>query len=338
MFFQLAEILPNRPNITWELARQVGVTHAVTGVPIDAEGWPTPDLDALLRLQAGFAEAGIELAVLETAFPWAQHAKYGGPNAAMEIDVCCKLIRNMGRAGIPVACWNWMAVFNWTRTALDIPTRGGALVTGYDHAAMADAPPTEVGIVPEERLWANLATFMRAVVPVAAEAGVKLALHPDDPPISPIRGVGRILTSPEAMVRALDLVPSPANGITFCQGSFATMNAEIPAEIARFAERGAIHFVHFRDVRGTPARFQETFHDDGQTDMWAAMRAYRTHGFAGPMRPDHVPTMAGEQNGEPGYEVLGRLFALGYIKGLAEGMEKTVARDIVGLASASQEG
>lgn len=326
MFFQLAEILPNTPNHTWDLAKQVGVTHAVANVPVDHAGRPTPALDALHRQQARFAEAGLELGVLETAFPWAQHAKFGGPDAGAEIDQCCALIRNMGKAGIRVACWNWMAVFNWTRTDLAIPTRGGALVTGYDHAALTDAPLTDAGLVPEERLWANLAAFMRAVVPVAEEAGVLLALHPDDPPISPIRGVGRILTSPDAMWRALDLAPSPVNGITFCQGSFATMNADVPAEIARFAQSGAIHFVHFRDVRGTPERFQETFHDDGQTDMWAAMREYHANGFRGPLRPDHVPTMAGEANGEPGYEVMGRLFALGYIKGLAEAAEKSAAR------------
>lgn len=323
MFFQLAEILPAHPTRTWELARQLGVNYAVSNVPVDAEGNPTPDLDALLAQKERFRAAGIDLLVLETAFPWAHHAKIGGPNAAAEIETCCELIRNMGRAGIPVACWNWMAVFNWTRTDLAIPTRGGAMVTGYDHAAMANAPLTDAGEVREETLWQNLERFMRAVVPVAEEAGVKLALHPDDPPISPIRGVGRILTSPEAMERAINLVPSPNNGITFCQGSFATMNANVPAEIMRFGQRNAIHFVHFRDVTGTPERFQEAFHDDGQTDMWAAMRTYKSAGFTGPMRPDHVPTMAGEENGDPGYEVLGRLFAIGYIKGLAEGVEKT---------------
>jgi mannonate dehydratase len=261
--------------------------------------------------------------VLETAFPWAHHAKFGGPNADAEIETCCELIRNMGRVGIQVACWNWMAVFNWTRTSLAIPTRGGAVVTGYDHSLMEHAPLTEAGEVSEATLWENLERFMRAVVPVAEEAGVKLALHPDDPPISPIQGVGRILTTPEAMERAIDLVPSPSNGVTFCQGSFATMNADIPAEIMRFGQKNAIHFVHFRDVVGTPERFQEAFHDDGQTDMWAAMRTYKAAGFTGPMRPDHVPTMAGERNGDPGYEVLGRLFAIGYIKGLAEGVEKS---------------
>jgi mannonate dehydratase len=135
--------------------------------------------------------------------------------------------------------------------------------------------------------------------------------------------MARNLRTPEAMRRAIELVPSPCNGITMCQGTFATMGADIPAEIRDFAHRGALHFVHFRDVRGTPERFVETFHDDGQTDMFAAMRTYQEVGFGGPLRPDHVPTMEGEENLAPGYDVLGRLFAIGYIKGLAEGAAKS---------------
>lgn len=333
MFFQLAEVLPQEPNLTWQLARQIGVTHAVSGVPVVANATPTadlltgnftPDFLTLLRMKQRFSDAGLDLVVLETAFPWAHHAKIGGPNAEQEIATCCELIENMGKVGIPVACWNWMAVFNWMRTSLSIPTRGGALVTGYDHALMADAPLTEEGVVTEETLWKNLKAFMEAVVPVAEKAGVFLALHPDDPPISPIRGVGRILTSPDAMMKAIDLVPSPNNGLTFCQGSFSTMVCNIPEQIERFSKRGAIHFVHFRDVAGNPGKFNETFHDDGQTDMWDAMTTYRRMGFAGPMRPDHVPTMAGERNDNAGYEVTGRLFAVGYIKGLAEAAEKSV--------------
>ncbi len=322
MFFQLAEVLPPFPNATWILAKQIGCTHAVSSVPPDLDGAPTPEFMALLRQKERFKDAGLELAVLETAFPWADKAKRGEPGRDEEIEICRTLIRNMGAVGIPVACWNWMTVFNWTRTSTTIPTRGGALVTGYDHELMRNAPLTEVGEVTEEQLWDALRYFLDAVVPVAEEAGVKLALHPDDPPISPIRGIGRILTSPENMRRAIDLRPSPNNGITLCQGSFATMNADIPAEIRAFAERGAIHFVHFRDVRGTPARFMETFHDDGQTDMFEAMRTYYEVGFRGPVRPDHVPTMEGEENLSPGYDVLGRLFAVGYIKGLAEAVAK----------------
>ena len=315
---QLAEVLPPYPNTTWELAKQAGVTHAVSSVPpesADGKGW---DFLPLLRMQQRFADDGLTLAVIETGFPWLHLGKLGLPGRDEEIERCQTLIRNLGAVGVPTICWNFMAVFNWTRTSTSIPTRGGALVTGYDHALMANAPYTDAGVVTEEQLWSSLEYVMKAIVPVAEEAGVMLALHPDDPPISPIRGVGRILTSPDAMMRAIDLVPSPQNAITFCQGTFSTMNADIPKEIRRFGERGALAFVHFRDVHGTPAKFVETFHDDGQTDMFEAMRTYRDVGFRGVVRPDHVPTMAGEPNDTPGYQVLGRLFALGYIKGLVE--------------------
>lgn len=319
---QLAEVLPPFPNTTWDLAKQAGVTHAVSNVPPESVDGMGSDYLPLLRMQQRFADAGLTLSVIETGFPWLHLGKLGLPGQAEEIARCQTLIRNLGAIGVPTICWNFMAVFNWMRTSTTAPTRGGAMVTGYNHSLMADAPLTEAGVVTEEQLWSSLEYVMQAIVPVAEEAGVTLALHPDDPPISPIRGVGRILTSPDAMMRAIDLVPSPYNGITFCQGSFATMNADIPKEIRRFGERGAIGFVHFRDVRGTPAKFVETFHDDGQTDMFAAMRTYRDVGFRGTVRPDHVPTMAGEANDTPGYQVLGRLFALGYIKGLVEAAAK----------------
>src|SRR5215211_7082241 len=121
------------------------------------------------------------------------------------------------------------------------------------------------------------------------------------------------------MRRGIELAPSPYNGITMCQGTFATMGADIPAEIRAFADRGALHFVQFRDVWGTSDRFVETFHDEVQTDMFVAMRTYQEIGFDGPLRHDHLPTMEGEENLVPGYDVLGRHFAIGYIKGLAEG-------------------
>ncbi len=322
MFFQLAEVFAPFPDVTWTLAKQAGVTHAVASLPpesIDGKPW---DFMPLLRMKQRFADSGLELAVIETAFPWLHLGKLGLPGRDEEIERCQALIRNLGAVGIPVACWNYMAVFNWTRTSTTIPARGGAMVTGYDHRLMANAPHTEAGVVTEEQLWDSLRYVMEAIVPVAEEAGVKLALHPDDPPISPIRGVGRILTSPEAMRRAIGLVPSPNNGITLCQGTFATMGADVPAEIRRFGGDGLAHFIHFRDVQGTPDNFVETFHDAGQTDMLEALRAWRDVGFSGPMRPDHVPTMAGEDNLAPGYQTLGRLFALGYITGLAEAVEK----------------
>jgi mannonate dehydratase len=224
----------------------------------------------------------------------------------------------MGRLGIPAICYNFMAVLNWLRTSVAAPGRGGALVTGYDHAAMKDAPLTEAGEVSEERLWENFEYFLRAVVPVAEAAGVNLALHPDDPPLSPIRGIGRIMRSVEAFQRVIDLVPSPVNGITMCQGNFTLMTEDLPGAIRQFGRQGKIHFVHFRDVKGTPDRFVETFHDEGKTDMLACMHAYREIGFEGVLRPDHVPTMEGDVNDDPGYSGIGRLYAIGYIRGLRQ--------------------
>jgi mannonate dehydratase len=145
---------------------------------------------------------------------------------------------------------------------------------------------------------------------------VVLAMHPDDPPLSSLLGKPRIMHSVESFERLVQLAPSPSNAICFCQGSFASMNVDIPATIRRLGPW--IRYVHFRDVRGTPQDFAETFHDNGPTDMAAAMRAYQEIGFAGAMRPDHVPQLLGEDDGEPGYTMLGRLFAWGYMRGLMQ--------------------
>ena len=131
----------------------------------------------------------------------------------------------------------------------------------------------------------NLEYFLRQVVPVAERAGVRLAMHPDDPPLSPIRGVGRIMRSVDNYQRLLDLVPSECNGITLCQGNFALMTDDLPAVIRHFGRQKKIFFVHLRDVRGTPERFVETWHDEGQTDLYACMQAYREVGFDGPLAP-----------------------------------------------------
>jgi mannonate dehydratase len=224
----------------------------------------------------------------------------------------------MGVLGISVWCYEWMPVFNWMRTSTTVPSRGGASVTGYDHRLMKDAPLTEYGVVTEDQLWDNLKYFLERVIPVAEKANVKLAMHPDDPPLSPIRGLGRIMRSVENYQRLLDLVPSPVNGITLCQGNFTLMTDDLPSVIRHFGKQGKIFFVHLRDVRGTPDNFVETFHDNGKTDMLACMRAYRDIGFEGVYRPDHVPTMEGDSNEYAGYSSIGRLFAIGYLKGLQQ--------------------
>lgn len=318
---RLGEFMSSRPNRLWPLAKQMGLSHAVTGLPWEERGEKPWDLMPLIRMKQRFADAGFDLQVIES-MPPSNNIKLGTPERDEEIEIFKQFITNMGAAGIPVLCYNFMAQFNWFRTSTTTVTRGGALVSSYDHSLMQNAPLTEAGIVSEDQLWENLRCFMKAIVPAAEKAKVKLALHPDDPPITPIRGVSRILRSADALQQAIDLVPSEYNGITLCQGTLATAGEDIPATIRRFARQDKMFFVHFRDVKGTPERFEETFHDDGKTDMYEAMKAYIDAGFDGPARPDHVPTMEGETNENPGYELLGRLYGVGYIIGLMEAAKK----------------
>ena len=320
---EVAEMLSPHPSALWTMVKQCGINHVVGAMDFSrgTENLDPEDLpwgyNSLAGVKKSYQDSGFELAVIESRPPL-NKAKLGLPGRDEEIDSVCQLIRNMGRLEIPVWCYEWMPVFNWLRTSQDIPSRGGALVTGYDHQQMPRQADTEYGTVTEEQLWDNLKYFLGCGVPVAEEAHVKLAMHPDDPPISPIRGLGRIMRSIENFQRLVDLVPSVVNGITMCQGNFTLMTDDLPSVIRSFGQQDKIFFVHFRDVEGTPEKFQETFHDNGKTDMAACMHAYRDINFEGVLRPDHVPTMEGDDNDHPGYSSIGRLFAVGYIKGLRE--------------------
>ncbi|HET6484843.1 MAG TPA: mannonate dehydratase [Spirochaetia bacterium] len=324
---QIAEILPPRPDPLWRLARQCGI-DTVVGTMDFSRGLAVPREDlpwsytSLVRLKTAYEDNGFRFAVLESRPPM-EKIKLGLPGRDQEIDQVRDLLRNLGALGVPVWCYEWMPVFNWVRTSTTVPARGGAMATGYDHSLMAKAPLTEHGVVTEERLWTNLEYFLRAVLPVAEEAGVQMAMHPDDPPLSPIRGLGRIMRSVENFRRLLELRPSPANGVALCQGNFTLMTDDLPAVIRELGVRGKLFFAHFRDVRGTVEHFVETFHDEGKTNMLACMEAYRDAGYDGVLRPDHVPTMEGDRNDAPGYSSIGRLFAIGYIKGLREAVYRS---------------
>ena len=276
----------------------------------------TPNVESLRDTHRLFAEAGFRLYALEGDEFDMSRIKLGLPGRDEDIERYQAMLRNMGRLDIPLLCYNFMAGVGWYRTRVDLPERGGALTSGFDARELAGR---EVALkITEEQVWANYEYFIRAVLPVAEEAGVKMGLHPDDPPVSPLLGYSRILTSAAAFRRALGLSRSPSHGVTFCPATFKAMGEDVFTLIPEFAQR--IVFLHFRDIEGTRDGFRETFHDNGPTDMAALLAACRDAGIDVLIRPDHTPTMAGEDNTHPGYEMQGNLFAVGYMKGLMDAL------------------
>ena len=313
-----------------QLAAQVGAEEIVF---YDMNGMPTT-VEALLEKKRQAERYGLMMRIIEGGPPM-DKIVLAKPGRDAQIEHFNRCLVNMGQAGFTVLCYNFMP---WSlrvaRTSYETSVRGGALSSSFDFSKWNDARRTEDGETSPEQMWENFDYFLRAVLPTAEKSGVFLALHPDDPPISKLCGLARIFSSVEDFERLVKLEPSPYNGITFCQGTFAEMGADIPAAIRRFADR--IHFVHFRDIRGSRLNFVEIFHDEGKTDMFEAMRCYKEIGFKGVMRPDHVPLLANEVNlpggfvaagfsvgKATGYTMMGRLFAVGYMRGLIEALDKT---------------
>jgi mannonate dehydratase len=313
------------------LAKQMDVLGAVGGINTrmvgmgDAKPW---DPKALTAVKEAWEKAGLKLRVIEGPPTLNVQTKLGLAGKDEEIENFITFMRNLKQyGGVDVICYNWMPVISWARTTMDRPGRGGALITAFDNEDLQGRPLTEYGEVSKETLWKNLEYFLKAVVPEAEKIGMKLAMHPDDPQVDSIQGISRIMNTVESFDRMLEIYPSPNNGVTMCQGNFALMGTDIPALIRRWGARDLIHFVHFRNVRGGKFNFEETFHDEGQIDMYAAMKAYYDIGFKGPIRPDHVPTMAGDSNEQPGYSTIGALYAFGYIRGLMESVSKAAKPD-----------
>jgi mannonate dehydratase len=303
---RIALVLEPLSESNLELAAQIGVDDIVGR-------YPGADYADLLALRQRVEDAGLRLAVVEGYVPM-DRIVLGKPGRDSQIQNVIGLVRNMGALGVPILCYNFMVSGDMSRTSFTTRGRGGALVSAFDASLLEDAPPAPDAPITESQLWERIQYFLEAVVPAAEQAGVQLAMHPDDPPIPSLRGISRIFSSVEAFEHLARLVPSPSNGICFCQGCFAEMGVDVPATIRRLGPK--IHYVHFRDVVGCASKFTETFHDCGQTDMASAMRAYRDIGFHGPMRPDHVPRLEGEAGDATGYTILGRLFAVGYMRGL----------------------
>ena len=305
-----------------------------------SEAWTQNDFEALKQQVNA---KGLSLDVIES-IPVAEAIKKGTSERDIYIDMYCESIRNMGRAGIPVLCYNFMPVFDWMRTDLNVRLADDSFATKYTHQEMLDydlsqgiearvawargftgeemqATLSEYQAIDEEVLFENLAYFLRRIVPVAEEAGVYLALHPDDPPWS-IFGLPRIVGDAERIQRILDVVDSPHNGITFCTGSLgAFAKNDLQAMVKQFA--GRINFVHLRNVELTGDKnFIEVAHTDtkGHVDMKAVIKALIDIDYQGVVRPDHGRMIWGE-TGRIGYGLYDRALAAMYLYGLWQGQQ-----------------
>jgi D-mannonate dehydratase len=307
--------------VLWQLARQMGIGHAIVNCKPERTGLKAPwDLDSLRQVQRNFAAEKLAIYGLEGDQFDMSRIKLGLDGRDEDIERFCQMLRNMAELGIPLLCYNFMAQIGWFRSQGDVPGRGGALLSRFD---LKELPTelTEAGEVPADRIWENYRYFIQRVMPVAEQGRLRLALHPDDPPLPSLRGVGRIFDQPESFDRAYALAPSPSNGVTFCRANFKLMGADLPHWIRCFAKQKRLFFLHLRDVRGTAERFEEVFHDEAAGELMETLRSCQEAGFDGPLRCDHVPTLAGETSVESGYGTLGRLFAVGYILGLMDALE-----------------
>jgi len=318
---QLAEILNPGQKQRIRLARQIGINHAIVSVDSALRRVERAQyLETLAKIKAEFDAEGLVIAGVESHPVPAEKIKLGLPGRDEEIENYLAAITALAETGIPMICYNFMAGLGWYRTAVNVPERGGALASEFDNRVAKKQGLTEWGEIPEEKVWANLEYFLKAVIPAAEKFRVNMALHPDDPPLSPLRGIGRIVISAKNYRRIMDMVPSPVNGITFCQANFVAMGEDIEALAREWCRQKKIFFVHFRDIQGQGEYFRETFHDNGPTDMVRMLKVYHEYGFTGPMRPDHAPTLEGEANDRPGYAMNGKILAIGYMKGIMEGL------------------
>ena len=319
----------------------VGIVSALYDVAVGDE-WPLEKLEAL---KSSVQATGMDLEVIES-IPVHEDIKLGLPSRDQYIDAFCRSVENMGKAGIPVLCYNFMPVFDWTRTSLTHYLSDGSsalsfcyekLATLNDDDNIAESLPGWAEVYTPERLshlmtqfqalgadamWKNLEYFLKAVIPVAEKSGVKMGIHPDDPPW-PILGLPRIITDEAALVRLIGLVDSPSNGVTFCTGSLgASLGNNLPQIVRAMGDR--IQFVHMRNVAITgPKTFHEAPHLSclGSLDMYGIMKCLVDAGYEGPMRPDHGRMIWGEE-GRPGYGLFDRSLGSMYLQGLHEAAQK----------------
>ncbi len=333
----------------YRFARQAGAAHIVahltdyfsagpriTTQADDGWGWADPDMEpwsveALVNLRQSIEQEGLKLAALENFNPahW-YDILLDGPARDVQVQTIQQIIRNLGQAGIPVMGYNFSIAGVWGHVEGPY-ARGGAMSVGFLGPQGPAETPIAQGTVwnmiydkkaPEgvlapishDELWARLARFLDEILPVAEEAGVTLALHPDDPPMPTLRNSPRLVYQPHMYQRALDLHPSSRNQLEFCIGSLAEMTeGDIYQATDHFSRQGAVAYVHFRNVRGKVPHYHEVFVDEGDVDMKHIIRILDRNGFDGVLIPDHTPQMTCDASWHAGMA-----YALGYMRGILE--------------------
>jgi len=318
-------------KVTWNaevdkslaLLQTLGVDCVAIDLPDDQRADAAIDLSTLASAAAFFTKAkatveanGMELrTVLATS--GFDEIKRGTPGRDRKIAFLQNAVQAMGAAGIPILAYNFKLLNSKLLRSAPTQGRGGATYISFDYEAYLKKPATPVSPpVSEEKMWDNITYFLKAMVPVAEKSGVRLALHPDDPPvphgIPPLAGAAHIASSFDQYHRIFDMVPSRSNGMLFCQGCVTEMQGvNVYDAIRHMGSIDKIVMVHFRNVHGSFPRFQETFVDNGDVDMYRAMQAYRDVGFKGPFSLDHSPLF-------PGAQIANQAFVIGYLRALIQ--------------------
>lgn len=334
---------PSDP-VTLEKIRQIPGMSGIVSAVYDVKPGGVWSMESIQQIKTAAQVNGLEFEVVESV-PVPEDIKLGNKKAPALIDAYCENIRRLGQAGVKCVCYNFMPVFDWLRSELEHVQPDGANALAYDEATVRAMDPAKGDLslpgwdasytkeelksllaayaqIDENQLWKNLTAFLEAVIPVAREAGVNMAIHPDDPPWG-MFGLPRIITCAENYRRFLNIVPDAHNGLTFCTGSLgANPENDLPAMAAEFCDR--IHFLHLRNIKRTGERqFQEVAHptDCGSLDMYGIVKALVDHGFDGYVRPDHGRMIWGEK-GRYGYGLFDRALGAAYITGLFEAVEK----------------
>ena len=276
------------------------------------------ELHDLVKLRLTVEQYGLALTALENVpASFYDHIMLGGPRRDEQVENMVYTVRNIARAGIPIFGYNWMPSHVWRTTPATI--RCGAVATAFDYDEAKTMALTHEREYSEQEMWGYLEDWIGIITPIAESEGIRLGIHPCDPPVESLGGVPQLLRSFDSYRRLVEIYPSDSNAIEFCQGTFSEMAGDDIYEMIRyFGERNKILYVHFRNVSGQVPHFHEEFINTGYVDMYRAMRTYHEVGFNGFFIDDHVPQTF--QDTSWGHR--GRAFANGYIQAMIEAVTK----------------